>query len=559
MVEVRDAEADQGGLCEWRGEFLGSRRPAERIVALGHDDLGGGHLGLILALFVALLWSTSAMGESVTIPNEFSYGATSSASEVNENFDALEVGVDDNAADINALDAFDVNIPNDFATIQIALNDDAACNRGTGSGGANQGCHVVVSAGKYAESAEIGGTQAQGTAEYQNSIFLEGISAAGTENGAGHQQCAVTLTGDDTADNTVISANNSIGLIIRNLCIDGDEAATNDPKYGLRIGYDVGTTKHVTIDHIAIEDLGVTGGAGIRIGNGASADVPFVTMRKVRMENVPTCLEVASNQAVDLDVDGMECSGSTAAIGGISVVAAGGEVMIDNFFMNPGADGQIGINVHNLATGSLSITRPTFEWSDDNGTFIKFDDDVTNPSTARFRSVTISGGRFQPQIVPTVRHVCISWSRNGTLNVMGNSFESGAAESGAADSRQCEIDLDNPHATRSTFVNWIGNDVDWNGTRTLTVNRTTSGGPLIVFATGASGPFVCRGAGTGITPTSTGCAPVSTMSYGTATPTDGSTACSIGDTYFETDAFKFYACADDATDDWYGVQMVDAP
>lgn len=46
---------------------------------------------------------------------------------------------------------------------------------------------------------------------------------------------------------------------------------------------------------------------------------------------------------------------------------------------------------------------------------------------------------------------------------------------------------------------------------------------------------------------------------GTATPTDGSTACETNDDYLETDAFKFYRCVDGATDKWYGVQLVDTP
>lgn len=51
----------------------------------------------------------------------------------------------------------------------------------------------------------------------------------------------------------------------------------------------------------------------------------------------------------------------------------------------------------------------------------------------------------------------------------------------------------------------------------------------------------------------------SQVTSGTATPTDGSTACNTRDTYLETDVQKFYVCTDGATDKWYGVQLVDTP
>lgn len=51
----------------------------------------------------------------------------------------------------------------------------------------------------------------------------------------------------------------------------------------------------------------------------------------------------------------------------------------------------------------------------------------------------------------------------------------------------------------------------------------------------------------------------SQFTSGTATPTDGSTACNTRDQYLETDAFKLYVCTDGSTDKWYGVQLVDTP
>lgn len=459
----------------------------------------------VLSWLLCLLIATAPAAEEITIPNSFTNGHIAVAADVNANFDAVETGVDDNAADIDVLEAWKaaaatVEVPRDYSTVQAAL-DSSACKHGTAT--ADQGCHLVASQGTYSEKFEIGSTSGD-TGNYQNSILFEGTGPAGLENSIGVQQCGSTFVGNNTTNATIVRVNNTIGGILRNFCIDMNETA-NKPKYGIEIGYDVGTTKHITVEHVTIEDGTVSGGAGIKIGNGASADAPFITLNENRIDNVPTCLVIDSNQAVDIDLNGIECTGPTGAIGGLSVTAVGGEVTIDHFYMRSGADGQTGINIHNLATGILSITTPTFEWPNDGGTMLKFDDDVSNPSTARYRAVSILGGRLQPQKVPTTPLSCLTWSRNGTLNVIGTTIESGLAESGAPDSRQCTLDFDNPHASRTTVVNLIGMDVDFNGTRAIVVHRTTAGGPLIVNVQGTEGPVVCTGTGDGITLASTGC------------------------------------------------------
>jgi hypothetical protein len=406
----------------------------------------------------------------------------------------------DGARDTNGTEPFvdtqTVQVPGDYATVQAAL-DSEDCKKGTSFSGSNQGCRIVVANGTYAQSFEVGGPNASAALDAQNSILIEGASPAGTENGAGHQQCAVTFTGDNTANNTVVKVNNAIGFTLRNICIDMDEAATNDPLHGIEIGYDAGTTKLVTVENVSIEDGVVAGGAGIVIGDAASSDTPFVVLRKVRMEDVQTCLEISSNQAVDLEVDQLECASPDATLGGVSITSAGGEILLRNFYFTPGIADQIGINIRNEAVGALIIERPTFEWSEDDGTMINFD---ATGNTGAYRATTIIGGRFQPQTGSTSRRVCIDWNRRGTLNVIGNSFESSNLL------WTCEIDINNPDGSKTSDVYWVGNDTQWVGTQSdLTVNRTTSGGEMRVVALDDGEVAHCTGAGSGITATSTGC------------------------------------------------------
>lgn len=543
-------------------------------------------------------------------------------------------------------DFLDIEIPRDYVTIQAALNS-SDCKRGTTN--ADQGCSIRVGPSTRAEVVEIGGTTAQGSAESQNSIRIAGAGPAGTETSGGVQACATTLTGDNSANHTILRANNVIGLEVRDLCLDMDESATNDALYGIHLGYDASTTKHVTLEHVTVEDGIVAGGAGLRIGNGASADVPFVLARRVRMENVRTCIEVDSQQAVDLQVDGFECSNPTAAIGGVSVTAAGGEIALRHFFFKPGTAGQIGINIRNEALGILEIDRPTFEWNQPDGIFIKADDTL---NTGAMRTTEISGARFAVQVPAATRHVCIQWRRTGGLSVISSNFESNDI------AKTCEVDLHNPSATKELVVFWAGNDVQWNGTQAdLVVNRSTAGGPIRVVAIDDGEVVTCNGAGTGITATSTGCygmaptGPIGTAwgfqavdsdltsiaalvttahgrgllddadaaasraalaaqasdadlddladgslsgskvglgivadnittgtlpdarlstantmdselkayTIGTTAPVDGSTPCELGDQYLDEVANKVYWCVDAATDDWFGVQLVDSP
>lgn len=384
------------------------------------------------------------------------------------------------------LDMVRVTVPSDYASVQAAL-DSNDCKKGTTT--ANLGCHIIVDNGTYAERFEI--SDASVTANAQYSIIIEGAGSSGF-GGGGTNLCGVTFTGDGTADHSVISIDDSVGVVLRNFCIDMNTAAANDPKFGISLGGSTASNtivKHVVIENISIFDEGAASGAGIKLGNsgGTTSDTAYNTIRNVFMEGVRTCLIVDAVQTVGNIVDILHCTNPTATIGGVSIGSSGGQITLREFYMSPGASGQTGINVRNEALGALFIQNPTFEWDQDNGTMINFD------ATANFgahRATTIIGGRFQPQTTSSTRRVCIDWNRQGVLNVIGNSFESNDA------TWTCEADFDNPNTVSSNTsdVNWIGNDVQWAGVQTdLTVVRDEGTGVMRVSVIDDGEIFTCTG------------------------------------------------------------------
>jgi hypothetical protein len=390
------------------------------------------------------------------------------------------------------LDMLTIEVPGDYATVQAAI-DSNDCKKGSTT--AHQGCRIVVAPGTYSEVFEIGST-ATTSADYQNSIVVEGagfLGAPWTVGGA--NSCIVTFTGNDASNHDTITVNGAIGWSIRNLCIDMDASATNDTRYGIAIGTGGAVTKHGVVENVAIVDEGIAGGAGIRIGNGAAADVAFNTIRNVYMKGVRKCVSASSTQAVSNHIEDVSCSEPTDSIGCVEVVS--GQLTMRRPYCRSGASSQIGIQIGSEAYNS-DIYDPTFEWFDDNGTFVKYDNDTTS---GQYRTHNILGGRFQPLVIPTTRHVCIDWNRRGQLNVSGVSFESSTSAS-----RTCEVDLANPHATQSSEVNWVSNDVVWGaGTGgivqpAMVFTESSAGGPLRVHKVeqgsvyvGQSGSIVFEG------------------------------------------------------------------
>lgn len=403
------------------------------------------------------------------------------------------------------LDLLTIDVPGDYATVQSAI-DSNDCKKGSTT--AHQGCRIVVAPGTYAEVFEIGSTGTT-SADYQNSIVVEGAGFLGAPwTVGGNNSCVVTFTGNDASNHDTITVNGALGWAIRNLCIDMDASATNDTRYGIAIGTGGAVTKHGIVENVAIVDEGIAGGAGIRIGNGSAADVAFNTIRNVYMKGVRQCVSSSSTQAVGNHLIDVSCSEPTDSIGCVEVVK--GQLTMRSPYCRSGADSQIGIQIGSEAYNS-DIYDPTFEWFDDNGTFVKYDNDA---SSGQYRTHNILGGRFQPLSIPTTRHVCIDWNRRGQLNVSGVSFESSTSAS-----RTCEVDVANPHATQSSEVNWVSNDVVWGaGTGgivqpAMVFNESSVGGPLRVHKVeqgsvhvGQSGSIVLEGSSldgfeTTVTPT----------------------------------------------------------
>lgn len=466
------------------------------------------------------------------------------------------------------VDFLHVEVPGDYANVQAAL-DGSECKKGTTT--PNQGCHIHVAPGVYAEKFEI--SDASVTANQQASIIIEGSGPGGQTTGTVNL-CATTFTGDGTSGHSVISSDDAFGVILRNFCIDMDTAAANDPLYGIQIGGATsGTTvnKFVEIEHVSIYDAGASGGAGVKLGSGNSStsDTAFLNMHDVYMSGVQTCVIIDGGQVIGNEIKNLACANPVAAIGGISFGQYGGGATISHFYMTPGVVSQIGINIRGEAIGPVFIEKPAFEWDKDDGTYIKFD-----PQTnfGAYRATTIIGGRFQPQVTPGSvvgggKNRCISFSRQGSLNLIGNSFESNNA------AWTCQIDLAAPNtsaaAEKTTDVVFIGNDLQWAGDQvssSLVVNRTAaSHASLRVSAIEKGSIFSCLtsagGSVTGqaLSVTSTGCSGLGTYTIGTSAPTDGVTACTLGDSYLDESANKMYWCVDSATDDWFGVALTDTP
>jgi hypothetical protein len=358
-------------------------------------------------------------------------------------------------------------VPSGHSTIQAAID---ACGEGDT---AKIGCDIVIRRGVYAESISIGGST---DLTLQYGIRLRAEGSAGRENSNNTNTCAVTLTGDDTASNNVITVNGVIGLEIDGICIDMDDAATNDPLNGIAIspaGTTVKPVKHFTFRNMNIQGAGAVGGAGIYVGDNASADIAFGRFERMRIEDVRTCYVNDSLQAIDLTIDLMECVDPTATIGGIDIQQS--MVHVRDFYFSPGAASQIGIQ---YAGGTLpaDIQSCNFEWDEDNGTMIMFD--ATGNTGAR-RGNAIRNCRMQPQMQATSRHVCIDWNKRGSLLVDSVSFESSDANF------TCELDLNNPDTAIASRVTMIGSHVkfgaDGSASDNLTINRTSTGGAEITL------------------------------------------------------------------------------
>jgi len=78
---------------------------------------------LILAITFGLSSFSLTYAEDVTIPNTFHSGTPALAAEVNANFSAVKVAVDDNAADIDSLQSDSASAASDISTLESTASD----------------------------------------------------------------------------------------------------------------------------------------------------------------------------------------------------------------------------------------------------------------------------------------------------------------------------------------------------------------------------------------------------------------------------------------------------
>lgn len=405
-----------------------------------------------------------------------------------------------------------VEVPGDYSSIQNAIDSNDIKKGDT----ANQGGTIFVSAGTYTESFEIGGSV---SADFQNAVKVMGAGPGGLENGSGTNTCATTLLGNNTASNVVIKVAGANGWEVRDMCLDMDDAATNDPSIGIHIGYATNDkAKHGLVENVTIKG-GTSSTIGVKIGNDTtSSDTPFNELNNLHIDSVGLGILINSQQAIENYIRNLECSDPTGSIGCVSVGTAGGGAFIQGMYMNPGASGQVGINIKNEALGITRIEDLVSEWDQSNGTMIKFDS-TSGTIAGAPHSFVIENARLQPQVAGATP-VCIDWDRVGVLRISNSDFESGDATA------TCSVRLNNPSASQPSTVIWDSNVVEWNHVQSaITVNRTTAGGVLRVISISKDGVIQCDGAGTGITIGSTGCRAVGFVAAGTASmPTSAITS-----------------------------------
>ena len=101
-----------------------------------------------LVTTVALVYVSASTASTVTIPNTFSSGATTSASDMNANFTAVKAAVDDNNTRITALEGGGSSAP-------VFQGFSAAANVGSGIRGMHAACHAAFSGSKICNSVEF--------------------------------------------------------------------------------------------------------------------------------------------------------------------------------------------------------------------------------------------------------------------------------------------------------------------------------------------------------------------------------------------------------------------
>lgn len=134
-----------------------------------------------LGAIAALIFASASTASTLTIPNTFSSGATTSASDMNANFTAVKAAVDDNNTRITALEGAGSSAP-EFQGFS------AAAGVGTGIRGMHAACHAAFSGSKICNSVEFSNSTYKAVTLSTGPAWLLPVlqqtsSAAGTATG----------------------------------------------------------------------------------------------------------------------------------------------------------------------------------------------------------------------------------------------------------------------------------------------------------------------------------------------------------------------------------------
>jgi hypothetical protein len=355
----------------------------------------------------------------------------------------------------------------------------AAC--GKGSGNANLGCVVWLPKGEKTITTTIKiGDVVNIATDYQQGVILMG-------HGSGYEPSAInyagtTLTWGGANGGTMMQV---VGFNhqLLDFALDGNGEAG----FGIRLTADNGlglTTGKGIIRSVTIEDVldttVATQGWGIAFdsegGGGNNGQNDHWVVEQVQIRDSRHCLRQSETQAIQNRIVQLECANWTASPG---ILVQRGGISFYDFFLGGSLANSVGIQVDSCAT----VTRfdeASVEWTGDNGTVIKYSDTGLGCGSGAAYPHHLGRVRFQMQVNATTEHTCVEHNSRASLTMVGNTWSSNSADA----ARKCDIELNNPDATRASPVYMAGNLAAWNYGADLSdvaINVTsTGGGPKIV-------------------------------------------------------------------------------
>jgi hypothetical protein len=166
-----------------------------------------------LVTTVALVYAGASVASTLSIPNTFSSGATTSAGDMNANFTAVKAAVDDNDTRITALQASSAPVFQGFSSGTVAGN--------AGIIGLQTACDASFSGAKICSSAEFASSTYK-SATLSGTAWLLPVVEMGSEASATYiveKTSGLTLIGDYaqselTCEGFTSNASTAYGLFV---------------------------------------------------------------------------------------------------------------------------------------------------------------------------------------------------------------------------------------------------------------------------------------------------------------------------------------------------------